>query len=251
MILRRIKAHVAKEDWFAVFIDFIIVVFGVFMGLQVANWNTARGERALEKGYMERLHEEAMVGLNGILSSADHRWTARRYALDEAYNIIHGLAKDNQGLTSVHCAALTEVDSIIAFPFQFPSLEEMNASGRLSIILDSSLRRTLTDYSLIQKNSRSLVDHLGADQIGLQIAFSDYFRLSHLRVDGDATPQTHWECNLDQMQADRAFLHQFTRASSQFVAYYDLVLRPEIDTVKKIHTMLDAVLEITHAETTP
>ncbi|MEE9347889.1 MAG: hypothetical protein V3U82_06815 [Robiginitomaculum sp.] len=42
MIFRRVKAHVAKEDWFAVFIDFIIVVFGVFMGLQVANWSAAR-----------------------------------------------------------------------------------------------------------------------------------------------------------------------------------------------------------------
>jgi len=38
MIFRRIKAHIAKEGWFAVFIDFIIVVFGVFMGFQVTEW---------------------------------------------------------------------------------------------------------------------------------------------------------------------------------------------------------------------
>ena len=39
MIFRRVKAHIEKENWFAVFIDFIIVVFGVFIGIQVANWN--------------------------------------------------------------------------------------------------------------------------------------------------------------------------------------------------------------------
>ena len=44
MILRRIKAHVEKENWFAVGIDFCIVVIGVFIGLQVANWNEARSE---------------------------------------------------------------------------------------------------------------------------------------------------------------------------------------------------------------
>ena len=44
MILRRIKAHVEKENWFAVFLDFCIVVVGVFIGLQVANWNEARSE---------------------------------------------------------------------------------------------------------------------------------------------------------------------------------------------------------------
>lgn len=37
MILRRIKSHVEKENWFAVGIDFAIVVIGVFVGLQVAN----------------------------------------------------------------------------------------------------------------------------------------------------------------------------------------------------------------------
>ena len=45
MIFRRIKAHVAKEDWFAVFIDFLIVVFGVFMGFQVQAWNENRGDQ--------------------------------------------------------------------------------------------------------------------------------------------------------------------------------------------------------------
>ncbi len=44
MIFRRVKAHVAKEDWFAVFIDFIIVVLGVFMGLQVTSGYAARDE---------------------------------------------------------------------------------------------------------------------------------------------------------------------------------------------------------------
>jgi hypothetical protein len=39
MLFRRIKVHIEKENWFAVFVDFIIVVFGVFMGIQVANWH--------------------------------------------------------------------------------------------------------------------------------------------------------------------------------------------------------------------
>ena len=46
MLLRRIKAHVEKENWFAVGIDFCIVVVGVFIGIQVANWNEVRAVRA-------------------------------------------------------------------------------------------------------------------------------------------------------------------------------------------------------------
>lgn len=42
MILRRVIAHVKAQNWFAVAIDFVIVVLGVFIGIQVANWNAAR-----------------------------------------------------------------------------------------------------------------------------------------------------------------------------------------------------------------
>ena len=42
MLLRRIIEHVKAQNWFAVGIDFVIVVVGVFIGIQVANWNDAR-----------------------------------------------------------------------------------------------------------------------------------------------------------------------------------------------------------------
>ncbi len=37
-----------KQDWFTVFVETMIVVLGVFLGLQVNNWNAARGDRAKE-----------------------------------------------------------------------------------------------------------------------------------------------------------------------------------------------------------
>ncbi len=48
MILRRITEHVKTQNWFAVALDFVIVVAGVFIGIQVANWNQARADRARE-----------------------------------------------------------------------------------------------------------------------------------------------------------------------------------------------------------
>ena len=59
MIFRRIKAHVAKEDWFAVFVDFIIVVVGVFLGIQIGNWNGIRLNQADYEEAHIRMIEEA------------------------------------------------------------------------------------------------------------------------------------------------------------------------------------------------
>ncbi len=46
MILRRVITHFRKQEWTAIAIDFVIVVAGVFVGLQVNNWNAARAEAA-------------------------------------------------------------------------------------------------------------------------------------------------------------------------------------------------------------
>ncbi|MBC7657157.1 MAG: hypothetical protein H7147_08290 [Frankiaceae bacterium] len=45
MILRRVIDHVRQQEWTAIWIDLVIVVVGVFIGIQVANWNEAQVER--------------------------------------------------------------------------------------------------------------------------------------------------------------------------------------------------------------
>lgn len=45
MLLRRIIEHVKAQNWTAIAIDFVIVVVGVFIGIQVSNWNDARVTR--------------------------------------------------------------------------------------------------------------------------------------------------------------------------------------------------------------
>ena len=44
MLLRSINHHVKTQNWFAVGIDFAIVVIGVYIGIQVSNWNEARSD---------------------------------------------------------------------------------------------------------------------------------------------------------------------------------------------------------------
>jgi len=43
MILRRAVEHLKHQHWTAIGIDLVIVVLGVFIGMQVSNWNQQRG----------------------------------------------------------------------------------------------------------------------------------------------------------------------------------------------------------------
>jgi len=50
MLLRRVIEHVKAQNWFAVAIDFVIVVVGVFVGLQVNTCNAARVHARRRRG---------------------------------------------------------------------------------------------------------------------------------------------------------------------------------------------------------
>lgn len=58
MLLRRIVAYARARDWFSVTIELVIVVAGVFIGIQVANWNEERKFAAQERTYLSQLREE-------------------------------------------------------------------------------------------------------------------------------------------------------------------------------------------------
>jgi hypothetical protein len=58
MLLRRVLDHVRGQEWTAVALDFVIVVVGVFIGIQAANWNEARADAALARDYLERIQRD-------------------------------------------------------------------------------------------------------------------------------------------------------------------------------------------------
>ena len=63
MLLRRVVDNMKNQNWTAVAIDFVIVVVGVFIGIQVSSWNDAREARAEEHSYLERLLDDMKASI--------------------------------------------------------------------------------------------------------------------------------------------------------------------------------------------
>jgi hypothetical protein len=66
MILRRIREHITGHNWFAVAIDFLIVVLGVFVGIQASNWNQARINRQQAREYRAMLQNDLDANLQNL-----------------------------------------------------------------------------------------------------------------------------------------------------------------------------------------
>lgn len=58
MIKRRLGERLKQQDWVGVTIELALVMVGVFLGIQVANWNDQRRERALERAYVTRIAQD-------------------------------------------------------------------------------------------------------------------------------------------------------------------------------------------------
>lgn len=63
MILGRITQLVKEQNWFAVGIELVILVLGVFLGIQLGNWNEERADRNKETRYLVQLIEDLRADL--------------------------------------------------------------------------------------------------------------------------------------------------------------------------------------------
>ncbi len=58
MLLRRVIEHIKDQNWTAVALDLVIVIVGVFLGIQVSNWNASQADRVNNKRYASYIVED-------------------------------------------------------------------------------------------------------------------------------------------------------------------------------------------------
>lgn len=88
MILRRVVEHVKAQNWTAVALDFVIVVTGVFIGIQVSNWNDARANQGIVAAHLSEIRDDLQSYLafhDRLYDSAVARIAAVDYIYDKAF----------------------------------------------------------------------------------------------------------------------------------------------------------------------
>ncbi|MFK8032412.1 MAG: hypothetical protein AB8G18_19485 [Gammaproteobacteria bacterium] len=163
MIFRRIKAHIEKENWFAVFIDFAIVVVGVFIGIQVANWNETRILKTEEAAFLTRLNQET-VSAEALIRGSIGRQNRRFQVF--ASGLTKLAAEDPYPLTDDECQGLSASAIVSSAVPILPSVEELQQNRGMDLISDTELKRALSSISqaaryiddLVEKRSRYIAD---------------------------------------------------------------------------------------------
>jgi hypothetical protein len=143
MILQRLATSIRKQDWFTVLIETLIVVLGVFLGLQVNNWNQARDDRQTEKIMLVRLasdFEQIVETQAQYLARVESARAGAETLLQRA------AAGDLPEETADLCDLMAPARAFRPAPAQSATYAQLVANGDMRLIGDEDLRRTLAEF---------------------------------------------------------------------------------------------------------
>ncbi len=153
MILQRLSTSIRKQDWFTVVIETLIVVFGVFIGLQVNNWNAGRLERVDAQNVLERLERDFEFQL-----TLTNRGIDQQVLLLEATSRLITAIHSGEFAEQTLFEDVTLVDSVSTLPGPSAAFHELIATGRLHLIRDEDLRDKLYEYDSSVAFGREVFD---------------------------------------------------------------------------------------------
>jgi hypothetical protein len=144
MILRRVIEHFRKQEWTAIFLDFVIVVAGVFVGMQVNNWNADRVDRVRAHEYLQRIGAD----LDADIATYNDRLSFWAKVADYGAK---GLDYAETGATN----GASQWDLLLAY-FQSSQVaefyttqttyDELTSAGEIGLIADTAFRNDLAQY---------------------------------------------------------------------------------------------------------
>jgi hypothetical protein len=136
--------HVRDQNWFAVGLDFLIVVVGVFIGIQVSNWNEERQNRALAEDYRERLTTDLVTEQALWRAAIDYFETARSYGLQA----LEGFEHPPERLDASFLAAVYQASQVWYVAPNRATFDELQSTGRITLLEDPDLRTALANHYL-------------------------------------------------------------------------------------------------------
>jgi hypothetical protein len=244
MLLRTLTQHVKDQNWFAVGLDFFIVVVGVFIGLQVQQWANDQERQKREFTYLERLHEEVLR--TGELREEN---VARRDKTLMDLKTARGSLfseGDYEALEPSTCLALALANVMTKVTADLPTVAELLSAGQLDTLGSAEVRSSVV--RLIQVTDRG--DHAleGITQ-GVTPLYQRYPDLIQLNgnVDFNSSDFDIYgpTCDVEAMRENRSFLNDFVDIHIRYGGYVAIV-KSESEELGRLHTTLDQALGIEH-----
>ncbi len=247
MILRRVITHFRRQEWAAIAIDFVIVVLGVFIGLQVQAFAVERDRQRSERGYLTRLHGEVEQLLE---TRARYDRSRTKFSVD-----LLGAVKvldDAEGITSLsldQCDAVAGSAHTTVPPAELPTVAELLSTGRLDHLSSATVRTAILTYVQDAVRARDLI--VVITDSGRDLGKAHPHLITHHVGASRIRSEEVWlnpECRTEAMRADPAFRNELSENAYMYNVYTTRAVLPVSRQLAALHAVLDAEMSIAHPE---
>ncbi len=143
MLLRRLSAHIRSQNWFAVVLDLLVVVVGLFLGLQIDTWWEGQKEARIESTYLQEIREDFELNRSSLLDQ-----------INDAEQIIRSMIALHEQSTldtpTLSVAELNEKFTLInhmpTFVIATRAYGNLIGSGDLKVLRNRQLKNSLAAY---------------------------------------------------------------------------------------------------------
>lgn len=152
MILRRIITSIKNQDIGTLIAEVIVIVLGIFIGLQVDDWNERRKDRNDEIIYLERIVADLEISL---IENADTRDFQQRHG-DMGIFLLNALEKCElaEAERDKFASAIYLLAKTAPGAFAKTAIEELMSTGRTTIIRNIDLRQHIVQ--MLENHSNHL-----------------------------------------------------------------------------------------------
>ena len=158
MLLRRVTKHVNDQNWFAVALDFVIVVAGVFIGLQVSQWNEdAQTQRAFEQA-KSRLEAERLANLE-LTETFLSDVAARLERAEAAIEVLRTCEADEASLRTLN-DGLNQIRGTATLKLRMTALSAITQNSAFLSLMDEPEREQVKELERALTQAQTTLDFL-------------------------------------------------------------------------------------------
>jgi hypothetical protein len=209
--------HVKAQNWIAVALDFVIVVVGVFIGIQVSNWNDDRQDRTDEVYFLTRILadiDESTAVNESVIEFLTKKTKNTYWVADKLREGV--LAPGEQELFAERFLA---VENWQSGDFIDSTAQELQSSGRLHIIRSRTFREQLGRFELQLEGFRRAQTNIADFHKTLTMQIVPYV---------DRTRTAEFFSELDSRETVRDHPDKFERRKVLLTSFEELASHAEL-----------------------
>ena len=158
MILKRLRNEAGRQNWFGVVVDLAILVLGVFLGIQVSNWNQDRLDRAEGREYREQIYRDLEANQRDL----EFRVHYNGQILGHAQAALAALDQPVDDRPGDFIISAYEASNHIPQLVRRATYDEVLAAGKANFLGDKLLRDRIANYYVGMATMQRLFDIIPA-----------------------------------------------------------------------------------------